>query len=142
MIIKFKLLGPKVRGLLYGRHALFHSVSLRKRLIAAAHRGFHCMNMLQDKIIFRLKFFNLKVIFIFLCFLDLIHELLGLGDKEIENQPRLRNFNLNIIFTCNKYTKKYIYIQINCSKHSTETNRHLPEERKQHWKVSSSHHPS
>ena len=29
----------------------------------------------------------------------------GLETKEIENQPRLRNFNLNIIFTCNKYTK-------------------------------------
>ena len=56
----------------------------------------------------------------------------GLETKEIENQPRLRNFNLNIIFTCNKYTKKYIYIQIDYSKHSTETNRHLPEERKQH----------
>ena len=31
---------------------------------------------------------------------------LELGDKKIENQPSLKNFNLNLILTCIKYTRK------------------------------------
>ena len=59
-------------------HYLVLSVSLRKRLIVEAHGGFHCMYMLQDKIIFRLKFFNLKVDLHFpLSELDLIHDYQG-----------------------------------------------------------------
>ena len=37
----------------------------------------------------------------FLCVLALIQEQLGLG--WFENQPRLKNFNLNLIFTGNIY---------------------------------------
>ena len=32
------------------------------------------------------------------CFLALIQELLGLGDKGIESQPRLKNFSPNLIW--------------------------------------------
>ena len=30
------------------------------------------------------------------------------GTKEIENQPRLKNFNLKIILTCSKYNIQYM----------------------------------
>ena len=57
--------------------------------------------MLQVKFDFRLILISAKLILHFLC-------LLGLGDKEFENQPRLKNFNLNLILACNIY-----YIQFN-----------------------------
>ena len=51
-------------------------------------------DMLQVKFDFRLILISPKLILNFLC-------LLGLGDKEFENQPRLKNFNLNLILACN-----------------------------------------
>ena len=50
--------------------------------------------MLQVKFDSRLILISPKLILNFLC-------LLGLGDKEFENQPRLKNFNLNLILACN-----------------------------------------
>ena len=46
-----------------------------------------------------LKIFNLlRLILYFLGLLGLIIHELGHGAKEIKNQPRLKNFNLNLIF--------------------------------------------
>ena len=59
------------------------------------------MHMLQVKIIFRLKFFNLGCFSI--SFVSQPSLLIFMSQcvetKEIENQPRLLNFNLNIILT-------------------------------------------
>ena len=55
--------------------------------------------MLQVKIKFRSKFFKPRLILYFLCLLALIIQELGLETKETENQPRLKNFNLNLILT-------------------------------------------
>ena len=53
--------------------------------------------------------YTCKLILRFLCLpAPIIHEL-GLGDKEIENQPRLKNFNLDLILTCN--IAKRLYLQ-------------------------------
>ena len=51
-----------------------------------------------------------KFILHFLCLpaLIFIHEL-GLGDKDIENQPRLKDFNLYSILICN--ISKHLYFQ-------------------------------
>ena len=42
-----------------------------------------------------------RLILKFFCLLDLIIHVLGLEDKGIENKPRIKNFNLNSILTCN-----------------------------------------
>ena len=53
--------------------------------------------------------YTCKLILRFLCLPALIIHELGLRDKEIENQPRLKNFNLDLILTCN--IAKHLYFQ-------------------------------
>ena len=60
--------------------------------------------MLQVKIKFRLIFFNLgRFPISFASCPKLFMNNQGYETKEIENQPRLKNFNLNLILTCNIY---------------------------------------
>ena len=60
-----------------------------------------------------------------LCLLALIiHHKLGLEDKKIENQPtRLKNFNLNLMFTSANYEKHMYmcipFLVIFCTCHKT-----------------------
>ena len=62
--------------------------------------------MLQVKIKFRSKFFKPTLILYFLSLLAVIIQELGLETKETENQPRLKNFNLNLILTYYIYMSK------------------------------------
>ena len=72
------------------------------------------MSMLQVKIKFRSKFFKPTLILYFLSLLALIIHELGLKTKKTENQPRLKNFNLNLILTYDIYMSKlYNYYTYN-----------------------------
>ena len=59
--------------------------------------------MLRVKNKIQVKIFQPRLIHYFLCLLALIDE------KEVENQPRFKSFNLNIILTCNIYTHQQIW---------------------------------
>ena len=58
--------------------------------------------MLQVKIEFRLKFFDLGFSTSFVSWPTFMNDQ-GQDTKKIENQPRLENFHLNLILTCNIY---------------------------------------
>ena len=61
--------------------------------------AWNTMCIMQVKIKFSSKFYYLKVDSQFPCLLALIiHE-----TRKTENQPRFKNFNLNLIFICNMY---------------------------------------
>ena len=58
--------------------------------------------MLQVKIEFRLKFFDLGFSTSFVSWPTFMNDQ-GQDTKKIENQPRLENLHLNLILTCNVY---------------------------------------
>ena len=58
---------------------------------------------IQVKITLQVKIFYPRLTLNFLYLLTLIIQELGLGEKGNENQPRLKNFNLNLVLTCNVY---------------------------------------
>ena len=60
------------------------------------------LHMLQVQIKFRLKFFNLGFSTSFVSQPKFMNDQ-GKETKKIEKQPRLENFNLNLILTCNIY---------------------------------------
>ena len=71
------------------------------------------MSMLQVKMKFRLKLFKPMLILYFLSLLALIIHELGLETKETVNQPRLKNFNLNLILTYQiRASQSYIIITL------------------------------
>ena len=65
------------------------------------------ISVLQVKIKFRSKFFKLGLILYFLSLPALVIHELGLETKETKNQPRLKNFNLNLILTYNIIIHNY-----------------------------------